>query len=81
MADQMPPQRQAAGGQDLGLPFLHLVLAEIDLAGSSGRADGVDGKCLGDGDEANRGGKAAGPAGGVRDALADAVQPAGDIRR
>ncbi len=32
-------------------------------------------ECLGDGDEADGGGVASGPAGGARDAIANAVQP------
>src|SRR5262245_6852458 len=80
MPDEMPAQRKIAGLSHLSLRFLHLVLAEIDLAGQSGRADIVGGEGLGDGEEANRGGIAPGPESGARDAIANTVQPGTERR-
>ena len=61
--------------------FLDLVLAEVDLAGVGGGADVLGGECLGDGDEADGGGVAPGPAGGPRDARADVRQPGTGAQR
>ena len=55
--------------------FLDFVLAEVDLPGVGGGADVVGGEGLGDGDEADGGGVAPGPAGGARDAIANVRQP------
>ena len=55
--------------------FLDLVLAEVDLPGVGGGANVVGVEGLGNGDEADGGGVAPGPAGGARDAIANAVQP------
>ena len=55
--------------------FLHFVLAEIDLTGGGGGADVLGGKGLRDGDEADGGGVAPGPAGRPRDASANVRQP------
>ena len=60
----------------LRLRFLDLVFAEVDLAGVGGGADVVGGEGLGDGDEADGGGVASGPAGGARDAIANAASRA-----
>jgi hypothetical protein len=79
MTDQMPPNRQRSGRENLALAFLDLVFAEVDLSGGGGHAHGVDRKCLRDRDEADRGGIATGATSGARDSLADAVQPAGDV--
>ena len=66
---------RSAVSADLPLGFLDLVFAEVELTGGGGRANVVGGECLGDGDEADRGRVASGPAGGARDAIANAVQP------
>src|SRR5688500_19438915 len=75
MADEMPGDVEVGARRDLLRSFLDLVLAEIDLAGVSGRADGIRGKGFGDGDESDGVAVAAGPVGGGRNAFADAVQP------
>ena len=55
--------------------LLDLVLAEIDLSGVGGGAHVLGGEGLGDGDEADGGGIAPGPAGRPRDARANVCQP------
>ena len=55
--------------------LLDFVFAEIDLAGVGGGANVIGGERFGDGDEADGGGIAPGPAGGARDTIADAGQP------
>src|SRR5262249_55946888 len=81
VADEMPAERQIRRALDLLERLLHLVLAKIDLAGGGGRANGVRGKRLGDGDEANRGRVPARPAGRARDASAYVGQPGAERRR
>jgi hypothetical protein len=49
------------------------------MAGGVGGADALLPKGLRDGDEGDVGRVAPGPAGGVRDALADSRQPDGDV--
>ena len=75
VADQVPAEGRSAVRVHLLERFLDLVLAEVDLAGVGGGADVVGGEGLGDGDEADGGGVASGPAGGARDAIANAGQP------
>src|SRR6185503_17683384 len=75
VSDQMPADREITCLLDLLQRLLHFVLAEIDLAGDCRGADGVGRKGLGDGDEADGGGIASGPAGRALDASADAGQP------
>src|SRR5437763_958260 len=71
----MPADRKIGGLLDLLQRLLYLVLAEIQLAGVSSGAHGVGGKCLRDGDEADRGGIAPRPAGRALDAGAHVGQP------
>jgi len=54
---------------------LNLVLAEVDLSLAGGDADVVGVEGLGDGDEPDGGGIAAGPTGGARDTSAHISQP------
>ena len=75
MADQMPPDRKVRRLVHLLACFLDLVLAEVDLAGASGRAHVFSGEGLGDGDEGDGSGIAPHPAGGPRDPSADICQP------
>ena len=75
MSDEMPPERQIRGLVHLRQRFLDLVFAEVDLAGIGGGANVVSGERLRDGDEADGGGVAPGPAGRPRDARADVGQP------
>ena len=71
----MPRQGEVRGGPHLTEGFLHLVLAELELSSLGDGAYIVGGKCLGDGDEADRRGVASRPAGSARDTFANAVQP------
>jgi hypothetical protein len=75
MSHQMPRRPPIAERLDLCDRFLNAVLAELGLTGIERGANDVGGNGLGNGDETNRGGIAAGPDGGVRDATADVVQP------
>jgi hypothetical protein len=75
VADQMPADREVRGLVHFLERFLNFVLAEIDLTEIGGGANAFNGKCLGDGDEADGGGVASGPAGGSRDARANVCQP------
>ncbi len=75
MSDQVPAQRERGRRVHLLQRFLHLVLAEVDLARVGQRRHVVRRKCLGDGDETDRGGVAPAPAGRPLDARADVGQP------
>ena len=75
MADEVPAKRQIGGPVHLFEGLLDLVFSEVDLARVGGGPDVVGGEGFGDGDEANRGGVAPGPAGGARDPIANASQP------
>ena len=76
----MPPHVGDIGGVgDLLQRLLHLVFAEVAMAGGVGGADAVLPKGLRDVDEGDVGRVAPGPPGGVRDALADSRQPDGDV--
>src|SRR5262249_57573502 len=81
VADEMPAERQVRRALDLLERFLHLVLAEVDLARAGCGANGVGRKCLGDCDEANRGGVSPRPAGRALDASAYVGQPGPEPRR
>ena len=78
MADEMPRERKIRGLRDLLRGFLHFVLAKIDLTASGGGADVIGGEGFRDGDEADGGGVAPGPAGGARDTFTHAGQPCSD---
>ena len=75
VADQVPANRQVRRLVHLLERFLDLVFAEIDLTGVGGGAHELGGECFGNGDEADGGGVAPGPAGRPRDARADVGQP------
>ena len=75
VAHQMPREGKVRGRAHFPERFLNLVLSEVKLSGLGGGAYMVGGECLGDGDEADRGGVASCPAGGARDPFANAVQP------
>ena len=75
MADEVPANRQIGRPVHLFQGFLDLVFSEIDLPAVGGGPDVVGGEGFRDGDEANRGGVAPGPAGGARDAIANVGQP------
>ena len=79
--DEVPAERQVLEFRDLPLSFLDFVLAEIDLAGRGGGSDVLGGKGFGDGDEADAGSVASGPAGSVRNAFANAGEPGAERRR
>ena len=79
--DEMPGGFEVVAAFDLGQRFLDLVLAEVALPGSSRRPDGFDRKCFRDGDEADAGGVAPDPAGGVRDTFANAASRVRRSRR
>ena len=76
-ANQMKTEWAARGvrqGGELGGGFLHTVLAEYGLAGLHGRAHGFDRLCLGDGNQGDIRGDAAGGLRGGGDAGPDRGQ-------
>src|SRR5215471_16346618 len=73
--DEMPPDWKIGQIVPFLLRFLQLVLAEVDLAVLSRRADGLGAKRFRDGYEPDVRGIASGPGGGARDAFADVRQP------
>jgi hypothetical protein len=75
VADEVPADVEIGGPIHFLERFLNFVFAEIDLPGFGGDANEFHGKRLGDGDEANSGGVATGPAGSPRDSNADISQP------
>ena len=75
MADKVPAKRQVGRPVHLLEGFLDLVFSEVDLAAVGRGSDVVGGEGFRDGDEADRGGVAPGPAGGARDAIANVSQP------
>jgi hypothetical protein len=75
VSDQVPADRQIRRLVHLEQRFLDLVFAKVDLAGLGGGAHVLGGKCLGNGDEADGGGIAPGPAGRPRDPRANVRQP------
>ena len=79
MSDEMPGKVEIPGGLDLLQRFLDLVLSEVALPFFEGCSNVLDGKRFGNCDEADRGWIAPDPAGGVRDAIADARQPIPDF--
>src|SRR5215475_14900734 len=79
MADEVPRDLQVARRLALGLRFLHLVLAEIDLTLGDSCADSVGAKGFRNGDELDGGRVASGPGSGVRDAIANVRQPGAEL--
>ena len=75
VADQVPFERQVGQILPLLLRFLQFVLAEVELAVLSRRANGVSAKRLRDSDETNMRGIASGPVSGARDVFANVCQP------
>jgi len=75
VAHQVPREGEVRCGAHFPEGFLNLVLSEVEVSGLGGGAHIVGRKCLGDGDEADRGRVASRPAGGARDTFANAVQP------
>src|SRR5262249_45286289 len=75
VADEMPGETEIARAVDLLLRFLDFVFAEVELTARGGGADVAAREGLGNGDEADRGRIAPGPAGGARDGCAHTVQP------
>ncbi len=80
VADEVPPKRQVAGPIHLVERLLHLVLTEVGLSTVGGDANVRGVERLGDGNQADGGGIAVGPAGGARDAIANAGQPGAKSR-
>ena len=76
----MPREGEVRCGAHLPEGFLNLVLSEVELSGLGDSAHIVGRKCLGDGDEADRGRVASRPAGGARDTFANVVQPGAERR-
>jgi hypothetical protein len=74
MADQVPSQISVGRGSDLLQSLLHLVLAEVELAGGAGRSRRVRAEGLGDGDEADGARIPAGAAGGRVDPGPDVAE-------
>src|SRR5262245_12402058 len=71
----MPAKAQIRGLIELRQRLLHFVFAELALTGVGCRANVINRKCFGDGDEANRGRIAPCSAGRARHAVADVSQP------
>ena len=76
-ADQVPAEWQVGGVGPLGEGFLDAVLAEIDLAGGVGGADGVGAEGLADGDETDGLGRPSAAGRGAGDACPDGGEPPG----
>ena len=73
----MPGDRQLAKLRDLGLGLLHVVLAELELAGSAGRAYRARRLLLADCDQAHSRGVPTGEPGSRDDPAAHGIEARG----
>src|SRR5262245_52894011 len=75
MPDEMPGRVESREALKFIERFLYAILANVALAGFVRRSNVIRLKCFRDGDEANPGGVASGPAGSARDPFANGFQP------
>ena len=81
VADEMPPERQIGGLRPSSAAPPGLCFRRSRSGRRRRRRARLGGKCFGDGDEADGGGVAPGPAGRPRDARANVGQPGTGARR